>query len=348
MNSYERVITALKGNEPDRVPTFEWSIDPTVRKGICGKDISEEDFIEKMDIDAVIVSPVTKITQIGPNHFIDEWGVEKKAVHIDPLPMAIGAPIKKKSDLKRYSVPDPLAPYRMDKLRLIMKRFKGKKAIVFQARDVFSCPRDLLGFEGLLINLIDDPGFVRDLVEISLDYNSRLCLWAAREGADVVFTGDDIADNRGPLFSPKLFQDVFLPGFKAFVRTLKEAGVFYIKHTDGNVWPLIDFLVKAGIDCLDPIEAPAGMDIGEVKKKYGNKIAIKGNIDCRKTLTVGSEEQVIDEVKNCIRIASPGGGHIISSSNSIHSGVNPINYVTMLNAIKKFGVYPIDFDVLKR
>ena len=266
MNSRERVITTLNRQEPDRVPTFEWIIDPTVINSICGPDCSIERFTDEMGLDAVVVSAVNKKIEIEEGRFIDEWGIERQVLQNDPLPMAVKGPLKTKADLKKYNPPDPFAPYRLDKLRQTVEREKGKRAIVFQTRDVFSNPRDLLGFENVLINLVDDPGFVRDLAEMSADYSIKLCCRALREGADIVFSGDDIADNRGPLFSPGLFRKVFLPGFSRLVGAVKDEGGYYIKHTDGNVLPLIDDFIQAGIDCLDPIEGPAGMDIGEVKK----------------------------------------------------------------------------------
>ncbi len=344
MNSLERVKAALERKVPDRVPTFEWIIDETIIEGICGKGCSLEDFIDKMDIDGIAVSPHDKKTIVGNRHFIDEWGIERKSIYTDPLPLAVRGPIGSKRDLKSYKPPDPLAPYRMDNLRNAVKRFKGKRAIIFQIRDVFSYPRDLLGFENLLMSLIDDPSFVGDLVDMSVEYNVKLAVRAIEEGADAVFSGDDIADNRGPLFNPKLYEAIFLPGFKRIVEKVKENGGYYIKHTDGNVLSLVEYFIQAGIDCLDPIERPAGMDIGEVKKRYGDRLALKGNIDCRHTLTTGSIEEVTEEVKYCIRKASPGGGHILSSSNSIHSGVNPKNYEAMIRALKKYGTYPIDVE----
>jgi uroporphyrinogen decarboxylase len=295
-----------------------------------------------MDIDGIVVSPNNRNKIIGKGHVIDEWGVEKKSIHTDPLPLAVKGPIGSKKDLKTYKPPDPFAPYRMDNLRRAVKRFKGKRAVIFQIRDVFSYPRDLLGFENLLMSLIDNPSLVGDLVEMSVDYNSKLAVRAIAEGADVIFSGDDIADNRGPFFNPKLYKEIFLPGLKRIVGKVKENGGYYIKHTDGNVLPLIEYFIETGIDCLDPIERPAGMDIGEIKKRYGDRLALKGNIDCRYTLPAGTSEEVVEEVKHCIRNAAPGGGHILSSSNSIHSGVNPKNYETMIWALKEYGRYPID------
>jgi uroporphyrinogen decarboxylase len=194
------------------------------------------------------------------------------------------------------------------------------------------------------MSLIDDLSLVGDLVEMSVDYNAKLALWAIEEGADVIFSGDDIADNRGPFFNPTLYEAIFLPGFKRLVGKVKENGGYYIKHTDGNVLPLVEHFIDAGIDCLDPIERPAGMDIGEMKKRSGDRLALKGNIDCRHTLTTGTLDGVTEEVKNCIRSASRGGGHILSSSNSIHSGVNPKNYEAMIRALREYGTYPIHID----
>lgn len=105
--------------------------------------------------------------------------------------------------------------------------------------------------------------------------------------------------------------------------------------------PLIDMIVDSGIDCLDPIDPTAGMNIAEIKKKYGQRIALKGNVDCAQTLTFGSVEQTIAESKRCIQLAGPGGGYIFSSGNSIHSAVKPENYAAMMETHKKYCNYPI-------
>jgi uroporphyrinogen decarboxylase len=84
------------------------------------------------------------------------------------------------------------------------------------------------------------------------------------------------------------------------------------------------------------------MDIGKVKEAFGNKIAVIGNIDCASLLTFGSPEDVKRATIECIKKASPGGGHILSSSNIIHKGVPPENFLTMIETAKKYGKYPIN------
>jgi uroporphyrinogen decarboxylase len=103
--------------------------------------------------------------------------------------------------------------------------------------------------------------------------------------------------------------------------------------------------VDCGIDCIDPIDPNGGMDIQQVKQDYGGRVCVKGNINCETTLVSGSEEEVVQEVKDCLRKAAYGGGHILSSSNSIHSGVKPENYRAMLRALRQHGTYPLKLEL---
>ncbi len=348
MTAKERVITALKRREPDRVPTFEWSIDQNVIEALC-PGASYFDFLEKMDHDAVVVSPNYQLEKIGEGLYRDEWGVvRKKGYEVYPIPLEDEAPISRKGDLRQYTPPKPLTENRFDTLNKALERFLGRKAIIFKIRDALSTPRDLRGYSKFLMDVVLNPDLVRELVTLSIEHNVAVGLEAIKLGADIVVTGDDYADNSGPLISPRSFHNLFLPGFRKLVSYIKKSGAYFIKHTDGNIMLLIDGFIDAGIDCIDPIDPVAGMDITEIKKKYKEKVAIKGNINCADTLSNRSVADVVREVKECILKASPGGGHIISSSNSIHSGVKPENYRAMLDTIREYGTYPIDTESLER
>jgi len=219
--------------------------------------------------------------------------------------------------------------------------FKGKKAIGVHLNDVFSLPRYLMGMTNLLLAIMVEPELVKALVDLSVDINLEMAKEVAALGVDFVHTGDDYAYNKGPLMSPAHFREFFYPGLCRVMGGFKELGLKVIKHTDGNIWPIIDMIVDSGIDCLDPIDKLAGMDLSAVKAQYGHRIAIKGNVDCIETLVHGTQEEVIEETKETIRAGAPGGGFILSSSNSIHSGVKPENYLTMLKTLEQHGHYPI-------
>ena len=96
---------------------------------------------------------------------------------------------------------------------------------------------------------------------------------------------------------------------------------------------IIDLIVDTGINGLHPIDPNAGMDLGLVKEKYGDRICLMGNDDCAHILTWGTIEEVRAEVKRCSRQAARSGGHICMSSNSIHSAVKPENYIEMVREL---------------
>ncbi len=293
-----------------------------------------------MGLDAVLAAPTFKKEQVGPRRWRSEWGfvieytAEEHGVEVE-------FPIQSMADLERLRPPDPHLPERYAAIEQTLRDYGDHKAVIVHLNDVFSLPRYLMGMENLLIAIIADPELVRALVELSVDINLALAKEVAARGVKIVYTGDDYAGNTGPFMSPRHFRELFYPGLMPGVSGFKELGLTVIKHTDGNLWPIIDMIVDSGIDCLDPIDPQGGMDLAEVKAKYGHRIALKGNVDCAQTMTFGTPEDVVAETKEALRKGAPGGGFILSSSNSIHSSVKPENYLAMLQTLERYGRYPI-------
>ncbi len=342
MTSAERVMCVLRRGVPDRIPHFEWIIDRKVRGAIC-PGASQEEFAVRMGLDAILTAPDFAKESAGPNRVRNEWGVILET-NSEEHGFPVDGPIRSLDDLRNYQPPDPHAPGRYASLERLVTRYKGKLAIGVHLNDVFSIPRYLLGFERLMIALMEDPELVRGLVKLSVDTNLAMAAEVARCGADFVFTGDDFASAERPFVSPRMFREFFAPGLKQVVSGMRALGLPVIKHTDGNILPLLDMILDSGIDCLDPIDPIAGLDIGAMKAEHGGRVALKGNVDCAQTLTFGNEHDVVEETKAVIRKAAHGGGLILSSSNSIHSAVKPGNYLAMWNAIRMYGKYPIQLD----
>jgi uroporphyrinogen decarboxylase len=345
MTSVERVMCVLRNEQPDRIPHFEWIVDKNVREAILpGCDM--EEFTLRMGLDAILTAPDIKREQISDKRYRNEYGVilEKTDEEYSP---PIDGPIKTMEDFENYEPPDPHDPERFESLKKLVKLYKGKVAIGVHLNDVFSMPRALMGYADLLMAVAAEPELVKNVVGLSVKLNLEYAKECARLGADFVMTGDDYATNKGPLMSPDSFRELFYPGVKEVFAGFKKAGLATIKHTDGNIAPILDMILDIGMDCLDPIDPMGGLEIGQMKKDYGDKFAMKGNVDCANTLTFGSIEDVVNETKGIIRKAAEGGGLILSSSNSIHSKVKPCNYLAMLNTIKVYGTYPLYLDNLK-
>jgi len=346
MTGLERMLSALRREEPDRVPIWELIVNQPVIHALYG-DISYEEFVEREDLDGITVFEDSRIVKwINASTYVDEWNITW-AIEPSGLSYPVGHPIRSEADLDRWTTPDPDADNRLDSLRSAIKRFKGEKAIVFLTHDGFEFSHYLRGMEALLMDYVMNPSLAKRMARLVTDYKHRVTENAIELGADVILTGDDYAHRQAPLMSPEHFRIFALPYLKEIVAAAHAGGVPFIKHTDGNLWPILDDLVDAGIDALDPLEPIANMDIGRVKKLYGQRIELAGNVDCGELLCHGSQDEVTDAVKETIAKASPGGGHILASSNSIHPAVKPENYKVMVQTGKEFGQYPIDSELIE-
>jgi uroporphyrinogen decarboxylase len=337
LSSEERMIRTLERKDVDRVPTFEWYVDRKVIEALSpGADYAQ--FCYDMDLDAICIDCNFDKKFIENGLIQDEWGMIKKdtgEAHSFP----IDGPIRTLKDAQDYIPPDPHKPGRYDSIEKAVKEHGGKKGLVLHLNDVFSIPSRLMPFDTFLIKMMEDPEMVKTLIKMSVDVNLEMAKQAVQRGIKMVYTGDDFAYNSGPIMSPNQFREIFYPELKRVVSGYKELGLLVIKHTDGDIMPLIDMIVDSGFDCLDPIDPIAGMDLAKIKADYGDKICLKGNVDCSTTLSFKNVDEVIEETKKCIEIGKPGGGFILSSSNSIHSAVKPENYKAMLDTLKEYGKY---------
>ncbi|MBM3705315.1 MAG: hypothetical protein FJW66_02210 [Actinobacteria bacterium] len=333
----ERIIRALELKEADRVPHFEWYIDKKVINAIsAGSDYI--DFYYKMDIDAICIDCDFDKKILDNGLIQDEWGMIKKDTgesHAFP----VDGPVRTLKDAEKYIPPDPFKPGRYNSIEKAVKEHSGKKALVLHLNDVFSIPSRLMPFDTFLIKVFEEPEIIRELVRMSVDVNLQMAKEAAERGIRIVYTGDDYAYNSGPVVSPLKFREIFYPELKRVVAGFKELGLLVIKHTDGNIMPILGMIIDSGFDCLDPIDPIAGMDLKQMKDDYGDRLCLKGNVDCSTTLSFKDVNDTIAETKECLAKAMHGGGFILSSSNSIHSAVKPENYLAMIATLKKYGNY---------
>ncbi len=346
MTGYERMMAALRREQPDRVPVWELIVNAPVIKALYG-DISFADFVEKEDLDGITVGENRRTVRwVDSNTYVDEWSITWQ-IETNALAYAVGHPIQSETDLDKWTPPDPDADYRLENLERVVKRFKGERAIVFLGHDAFEFSHYLRGLEELLSDYVVNSKFAHRLARLVVDYKKQVMERAIELGADIALTGDDYAHRKAPIMSPAHFREFVLPYLQEMVDLAKAKGVPFVKHTDGNLWPIIDMIVDTGIDCLDPLEPIADMDIGRVKERYGGRIALAGNVDCGELLSRGSPEEVVEAVKETLAKASVGGGHILASSNSIHPAVKPENYRAMVGAARQFGRYPLDAKMVE-
>jgi uroporphyrinogen decarboxylase len=341
MTSRERVLATLGGKTPDRVPLFELFIDGTVIESIRPGSTYEE-FAEWADLDVVTCLAMVESAEDmewvdrGRGIWRDRWGGlqgftgEVLSVPLEP------ARITCEADLDAYVPPDPLGNHVIDRARALVKRFGGRKAVCAVGEDVFAVSQYLrAGLAGLMEDYILRPALARRLARIGVEYHVELYRALIAEGVEVIALGDDYAGKTGTMMSPRHFEEFILPGLKTIVADIKAHGALCIKHTDGDVWGIMDMLVSTGVDALGPLEGPYMM-LDEVRRRTGLGVGVVGNVDVD-LLSRGSVEQVVAATREQLARVSPLGGHLLGSGNSISSSVRGANFMAMVRTVQEEG-----------
>ena len=149
----------------------------------------------------------------------------------------------------------------------------------------------------------------------------------------------DYALNANPFFSPDVFAEVIAPVLQKTIDGYRERGFYTITHSDGNLMPILDQIVQCGPDAIHSVDPQGGMDLGLCKKRYGDKVAFIGNVNCG-LLQTGTEEEARADVLRALRDGMERGyGYIFSTSNCVYTGMPLERYDMMVDLRNKYGWY---------
>jgi len=157
-------------------------------------------------------------------------------------------------------------------------------------------------------------------------------------GLDGFALCSDYCFNSGPFLSPRMFGEIITPYLTRLIAGQRELGYYVIKHTDGNIMPILDDLVSARPHALHSIDPQANVDIAEVKRLVGDRVALIGNVNCG-LLSTGTDEEVVESARYALRHGMPGGGYVFSTSNCIYTGMPLHRYELMLDVWRREGNY---------
>lgn len=209
--------------------------------------------------------------------------------------------------------------------------------------------KEIIGFSKMYIPynpqiwleaIIVQPTLIERWLDALVEYEKKSIMVQKELGIKVIWGGGDLASTNGVLYGPNVFRKMVLPRLKEICDYCHSLGLYYVFCSDGNLWSIADDLfIHAGVDGYGEIDVDAGMDLKELKMKYGHKITLWGGISCGKTLRLGTKEEVIETTKAAIEAAKAGGGYIFGSSNCIMSGTPIENVFAAFETAKLYGRY---------
>jgi uroporphyrinogen decarboxylase len=162
--------------------------------------------------------------------------------------------------------------------------------------------------------------------------------YAAHGGLDGFALCADYCFNTGPFLGPRRFAEFVTPYLARLTQAYRDLGFYVIKHTDGNIMPILDQLLETHPHALHSLDPQGGVDIAEVKRRCGDQVCLIGNVSCA-LLDTGSDDEVVESARYALRHGMPGGGYIFSTSNCIYTGMRLARYERMLGVWRQEGIY---------
>jgi len=352
LSGRERVRLALAHETTDRVPIG------MVCSGINAPALRAlEEWLSRtrgIGVDQYL-SPLIDIVEVGPPYRgpalpagTDIWGVTRRDIsygsgsynEITRYPLAgeldPGA-------LARHRWPDPgWFEYAALPAAIASARARSDPCIMVANGNIFETAWYMRGFEQMLMDVMADEELVHALLGRITDFYvaffSRV-LEAASGKIDLVFTADDIGDQRGLLMPFPRWERLLKPYHRRLNDAIHERGAKVIYHTDGSIMDAVEGLVGMGIDVLQALQFSAdNMDPVGLKERFGGRISFEGGVSVQTTLPFGTAEDVRREVEERIRVLGRGGGYIVGPSHWIQAGTPPENIAAMFDTALSY--YP--------
>jgi uroporphyrinogen decarboxylase len=249
--------------------------------------------------------------------------------------------IKNLSDFRKLKKPDQKdINTAIEHLRSYREAVKGTNiGVTVQIGGIFIyCYEFLVGMNDFMMACYEDRQFVEEILDAATDWCVSLSKAVIKEGIDYSYFFEDGGFKTGLFLPPKLMKEIWVPRMARIVETALEARNAVFFHSCGNITDIVPDLIDMGIDCINPMD-PSGIDYRDWKKRFGDRACLAGNIDVEWPLVNGTPEDIEKDIIKHMDVMKPGNGYIAASSHSIVNYVPYENFVTMINAIHKYGKY---------
>jgi uroporphyrinogen decarboxylase len=229
----------------------------------------------------------------------------------------------------------------VDHLRLIdeIRRQSGDEFFLMMHGDATYAIPNGSEMEAFCVRLVEEPQAVKDQARCQVDEAlARGERFKAHGGLDGWALCSDYCFNNGPFMNPAMFDEFITPYLADLVRGYRQQGWYIIKHTDGNIMPILDSLLLGGPHALHSLDPQGGVDMAEIKRRVGNRVCLIGNVNCG-LLDTGTEQECVESARYALKHGMPGGRYIFSTSNCVYTGMDLRRYELILDVWRKEGNY---------
>ena len=243
------------------------------------------------------------------------------------------APLAETPDLAGFPWPDPDDPQLLADAARVIVADRGQHFLVPNLGIcLFERAWSLRGFDKLLMDLLVDEAWAEELLERITVIQLAVARRFVALGVDGGYFGDDYGAQRGMLFSPALWRQLFRPRLARLFAMFRDAGLPVILHSDGDIWDILPDLVDIGLTALNPVQ-PEVLEHTRLQREFGKHLAFYGGVSTQSVLPTGTHEQVQAATRACLRDLAPTGtGLLLGPSHRMQSDIPAENVAAMLAA----------------
>jgi len=234
--------------------------------------------------------------------------------------------------LAGYQLPDPLDPRFFEAVGPRIERFGDRFRVYQIGFSLYERAWTLRGMENLLVDFLEHPDFVHQLLAAIADYNVAQVREALKHEIDAVYFGDDWGQQRGLQMGPGTWQAFILPELERMYGEVRRAGKFVMIHSCGDVDEVFDDLVAAGLHCFNPFQ-PEVMDVEGLLPKYRGRLAFHGGMSTQRTLPFGTVDEVRAQTRRLLNLGAPGG-YIFAPAHDVEGDVPLENMLAMIETVQ--------------
>jgi len=321
MTPKERAIAAFNLQIPDQIPTFELGF--TLAPEMFGVNLFPAELNRQVINRLSAADKDRKLNEVA-----NDIAKVFEALDYCIIPGHFGA---------GYVDGTFISPERKFLFKKVRELTGGRRLLGYTADGTFAIS-NRNGINAFAYRAANEPEGLHAEAKQRMDVAIERNKYLAESGVDVALLCSDYCDNSGPFLSSELFGEFIQPYLAKIIEVCRKSGMYTIKHTDGNIMPILDRLVECKPHALHSLDPVAGVDIKEVKARVGHKVALCGNVNCD-ALQDGTDEELITSAEYCLTHAKPGGGYIFCTSNLPYRGVPPHRYQMVLDIWKRMRDY---------